>query len=313
MAGSAPGATLVAMQISAHLVAAVALLATLLVIVFAESSLRRRIRHFRSFQLFVITSGFLLIPANVVASGATTATTFHRAVLVASAATVIAQLVVGAVATIGPKPVARPRRVLAIGAHPDDLELACGGTLARLADAGHEIHALVMSDGSVGGNAATRPDEAYRGAAFMGLAECTVVGLPDTRLSSHEQEMVEAIEAKLRSLSPDLVLTHSRNDQHQDHAAVHWATMRAGRKHPAILCFESPSVTKDFSPQVFVDIDDYLDVKASAVAIHHDQSDKPYMGRDTLHAMATFRGSQSKLGVAEGFEAVRVPGFGGVL
>lgn len=301
------------MNISAHVLVAIALVTTLLIIVMAEVTLRRRLRHFRTLQLFVIAAALVLAPANVVAALASQATSFHLGVLIASIATLLTQLALLALNWIPVDRVSRPRRVLAIGAHPDDLELACGGTLARLADAGHEIHALVMSDGSVGGNADRRPDEALAGAKFMRLTQCDVLGLPDTRLGEYDQDMVSAIESRLRSLNPDLIFTHSSNDQHQDHAAVHWSTMRAARRHPAILCYESPSVTADFTPQVFVDIDDYLDAKATAVAIHHDQSDKPYMNKDSLAAMSTFRGSQGRLGRAEGFEAVRINAFSGVL
>ncbi|MFD0867393.1 PIG-L deacetylase family protein, partial [Tessaracoccus lubricantis] len=180
-------------------------------------------------------------------------------------------------------------------------------------DAGHEVHALIMSDGAVGGDPTARPGEAYAGAAFLRLTDCEVLGLPDTELASHDCTMVQAIEAKIVSLNPDLIFTHSSNDQHQDHEAVHWATMRAGRRHPAILCYESPSVTRAFSPQVFVDIADYVDAKASAVAAHHDQADKPYMNAQSLAGTATFRGAQGKLPMAEGFEAVRINGFAGVL
>lgn len=301
------------MNISVHLLLGSALIATTLVVVIAEVTLRRRVRHFRTLQLFVIASAFLLVPANVISSTAERTTAVHTAVLAASLAVLVAQVTVTAVNWLPVDRAHRPRRVLAIGAHPDDLELACGGTLARLADAGHEIHALVMSDGAVGGDAATRPGEAYAGARFMGLEDCRVVGLPDTRLTDHDQQMIKVIEDKIKTFNPDLVLTHSRHDLHQDHAAVHAATLRAGRRHPAILCYESPSVTADFAPQVFVDIDDYVQAKAAAVQIHHDQSDKPYMSAKSLAAMSTFRGSQARLGSAEGFEAVRVNAFSGVL
>ncbi|MDO5678427.1 MAG: PIG-L deacetylase family protein [Propionibacteriaceae bacterium] len=301
------------MNISAHLLVAVALVATLLIVVLAEATLRRRVRRFRTLQLFVICSALLLVPANIVSSLGAEPWIWHVVALVGGFSAVVAQAAIVVLAWVPVEKVDRPRRVLAIGAHPDDLELAAGGTLARLADAGHEIHALVMSDGSVGGNADARPGEAYAGAAFMRLTNCEVLGLPDTELASHDNDMVAAIEAKIVSLNPDLIFTHSSNDQHQDHEAVHWATMRAGRRHPAILCYESPSVTRDFSPQVFVDIENYLDAKSAAVAIHHDQADKPYMSEQSLAGIATFRGAQGKLRMAEGFEAVRINGFAGVL
>lgn len=201
---------------------------------------------------------------------------------------------------------AAPRRVLAIGAHPDDLELGCGGTLAKLADSGHEVRALVMSDGRRGGNPSERPKEAVRGGDFLGAVSTEVLGLPDTRLSEVANEMVAAIEAAVGRFNPDIVLTHSANDQHQDHQAVHEATLRAARQHPSILCFESPSVTRAFDPSVFVDVSDHLEVKVMAVAKHRDQADKPYMTPGRVRSVAQFRGAQARRGFAEAFEPVRM-------
>ncbi|MFI5957895.1 PIG-L deacetylase family protein [Cryptosporangium sp. NPDC051539] len=207
---------------------------------------------------------------------------------------------------IDPRPAGQPRRIVAIGAHPDDLELACGGTIAKLHDSGHEVHALVMSGGEVGGDASRRPGEAVSGGKLLGTTSVTVHDFPDTRLRDVELEMTQVIEAAIRRYNADIVLTHSGNDQHQDHHAVHLATLRAGRQHPAILCYESPSVTSDFSPQVFVDIGDYVDVKVSAVSAHRDQAGKPYMTGDRIRGIASFRGSQAKIAHAEGFEPVRL-------
>lgn len=200
------------------------------------------------------------------------------------------------------------RRILAVGAHPDDLELACGGTLAKLVDAGHEVRALVLSSGEVGGNVTLRPDEARSGAAFLGLGNLRVLRFPDTELETVSNEMVQAIEDEIRSFRPDVILTHSAHDQHQDHYAVHKATLRAGRSHHSILCFESPSVTREFDPSVFVDIDAYVDVKVEAILSHRNQVGKPYMTPQRVRAMAAFRGAQSKNSNAEAFEAVRLLG-----
>lgn len=197
-------------------------------------------------------------------------------------------------------------RVLAIGAHPDDLELACGGTLAKLADSGFEIRSLVMSSGQVGGDSSRRPDEARSGGRFLGAAEVEVLDFPDTDLAGSSQAMVAAIEERVRAFAPDLILTHSENDLHQDHHAVHLSVLRAARRFSSILCFESPSTTRDFNPSVFVDITDHLDIKVEAIRCHRDQRGKPYMGADTVRGAATFRGSQSRTAFAEGFEPVRL-------
>lgn len=200
-----------------------------------------------------------------------------------------------------PKPV-----VLAIGAHPDDLELACGGTLAKLAEAGYDVHAIVMSHGQVGGNPELRPSEARAGGELLGFTTVQVLDFPDTELGLHNVGMVKAIEARMDQLDPTVVLTHSEHDHHQDHHAVHFATMRAARRHPSILCFESPSTTRGFDPGFYVDIADFLEVKIRAVALHADQSEKPYMSAHRIRGIAAFRGAQAKTVFAEGFEVVRL-------
>jgi LmbE family N-acetylglucosaminyl deacetylase len=201
---------------------------------------------------------------------------------------------------------AQPRRILAIGAHPDDLEIACGGTLAKLRDTGHEIHGLVLTSGERGGNAALRPNEAQRGAQFLGLNSVRVMSFKDTCLKEQTVELVQTIEETVKMLNPDIIFTHSANDQHQDHQAVHEATLRAARNHSAILCYESPSTTKSFQPALFVDINNYVDIKIESIKEHRDQRTKPYMTPERVRGTAIFRGGQAKTRYAEGFEVVRV-------
>lgn len=203
-------------------------------------------------------------------------------------------------------PTTTARTYLAVGAHPDDLEIACGGTLSRLCDEGHHVHAIIMSDGRAGGDNGVRPDEARTGASTMGLCSIEIHSLTDTMLDHHSVEMVQIIEEKINQIHPDVIFTHSIHDQHQDHQAVHLAVLRAARKHPSILCYESPSVTSEFSPQLFVDITNYLDIKVKAVADHRDQAGKRYLRHDRLRGTANFRGAQGKVELAEGFEVVRI-------
>lgn len=203
---------------------------------------------------------------------------------------------------------ARPRSevILAVGAHPDDLELACGGTLARYAEDGAEVHGLVMNDGSRGGDSRKRLREADEGARVMGLTSITVLDHPDTSLSEDADAMVRDVEEAIARLQPTMIFTHSANDNHQDHVAVHLAVVRAARQHPSILCFESPSATRAFAPSVFVDIAGQVSAKEAAVQTHRDQSGKPYMTAHRVRGLAAFRGSQARTAYAEGFELVRM-------
>ena len=170
-----------------------------------------------------------------------------------------------------------------------------------------------MSAGEVGGDSSIRPSEAQAAGRYLGLVATEVLDFPDTRLESVSNAMVAAIERNLKDFSPDVIFTHSAHDQHQDHHAVHAATLRAARRHPAILCYESPSVTNEFVPSVFVDIEPYVDTKVAAIGRHADQRDKPYMGSERVAGMAAFRGQQAKIASAEAFEPVRVRAFEGVI
>lgn len=269
-------------------------------------TLRRRFRRPRLIQAVAVGAAAALGPVNVLQAVAP-----GRWVGAAAAvASLVALLGLAGLAYAlhnPPRPSRLPRRVLAIGAHPDDLELACGGTLVRLVDSGHEVHLMVMSRGGRGGDAVSRAAEAAAGGRFVAATGVEVLDHPDTRLSTCENEMAEAIERAIRRHQPDIVFTHSANDHHQDHRAVHAATLRAARHHPAVLCYESPSVTMSFRPTVFVDIEQQLEAKVGAVAAHRDQRGKPYVNGRRVRSLAAFRGGQARVGQAEGFEAVRMP------
>jgi len=197
----------------------------------------------------------------------------------------------------------RPRRILAIGAHPDDIEIACGGTLARLRDEGHQVKALILTLGDRGGDGHIRRLEAANGARFLGLNELTQLNLPDTCL---EMDPVrQAIEDKIAAFHPDIVLTHSEHDRHQDHRIVHHATLQAARRVNTILCYESPSTTLDFRPELFIEIGDYVDVKIESIREHRNQARKPYVDDALVRAQALVRGEQAKTRYAEGFEIQR--------
>lgn len=285
---------------------------TLSCVFFAERLVSRRIRRPSSFRAWVAiacSAGLALSGASAVLAASPwlvrrpwLAGLAHIACLAIFAALVALTLQ----RWISKQAVTEPRRILAIGAHPDDLELACGGTLAKFADAGHTIHALVLSNGEVGGEADRRALQASKGARYMGTSSIAVHDLPDTALEACANRLIQIIEKAIRTMRPDIILTHSANDQHQDHFAVHQATLRAARQHSTILCYESPSTTRAFAPTFFVDIEDHLDVKIRAVKTHADQVGKPYMSAERVTGMASFRGGQSKARHAEAFELVRM-------
>jgi LmbE family N-acetylglucosaminyl deacetylase len=204
------------------------------------------------------------------------------------------------------KPVCRPQRILAIGAHPDDIEIAAGATLAKSRDSGHYVYGLILTDGQVGGNGSKRKLEAGDGAVFLGLDEYKIADFPDTRLHEYPNEILKVIEGTITQINPDIIYTHSAHDIHQDHQVVHDATLRAARRASNILCYESPSASADFIPQYFVEVSDYVEVKIEALRAHWDQRKKPYMKQEKVRAKLAFRGEQARVDYAEGFEVVRM-------
>ncbi len=196
------------------------------------------------------------------------------------------------------------RRVLAIGAHPDDVEIGAGATLADHARRGDEIRILTMSRGRIGGDADRRATESAAAAHVLG-AELVLGDLEDTNISEHGAT-VTLIEAAVSSFDPDTVYVHSVNDVHQDHRAVHRATMVACRGVSHVFCYQSPSATVDFRPSRFVSVEDAMDRKIEAIAAFASQvSIRDYLAEDLLRSTARYWGRFGRCRYAEPFEVIR--------
>ena len=197
--------------------------------------------------------------------------------------------------------------ILAIGAHPDDIELGCGGNLAKLARDGARIHALVLSRGGRGCHAGIdRSDESHRALRRLGVTEVIQQDFPDTRFPACRNDIVAVIEQACAQIAPHRVYTMCGEDHHQDHRTVHEASIIACRSIPQILCYESPSTLPQFAPQVFEDISAQLDLKIHALREHASQGDRHYMQEDHLRCHAQFRGQQIGIGPSEGFVPYRL-------
>jgi LmbE family N-acetylglucosaminyl deacetylase len=226
---------------------------------------------------------------------------------------VLALIIVNLVWLIRSAPKAQKKlTILALGAHPDDIELGCGAALLRYKVEGHETHGLVFSIGEGGlhdpklKNNNPRKGEAERGGRVMHLDSLTVMELPDTRLSTRHEDIIRAIEESTRQLHPDVIFTHNRHDLHRDHHAVYLATMEAARRVPTLLCYENPNTPSSFQPNFFIEVSLYLEHKIKALKCHASQhTSRPYMEEDLVHSLARVRGGQARLRAAEAFEAIR--------
>jgi len=206
---------------------------------------------------------------------------------------------------LGPPPPERrstaPTSVLAVGSHPDDVELGCGGALVKHAAAGDRVTLLVVSDGEAGpGPVWLRRAEQQASAALLG-AEVVYGSLPDGQLGNREIDLVHLIERLIRERAVNCVYTHGRDDTHQDHRAVAVATWGAARRCARVLSYESPSSVA-FAPSVFIDISDALEKKVAALECHASQVGGSAMADvDMVRSVASFRGFQARTRAAEGF------------
>jgi LmbE family N-acetylglucosaminyl deacetylase len=194
------------------------------------------------------------------------------------------------------------KHVLALGAHPDDLELGCGATLAKLVDGGAIVTAMVLSDGSLGAQPGDdRGGETVAALASLGIAQVVRHAFPDTRLHEHLNDLIAVIEEQVRALAPARVYTMFHDDRHQDHRAVYQASVVACRRVPQILGYETPSSYPNFVPTLFEAVDDQIERKVAALKLHRSQGERLYMREDKIRSAAHFRGVQVDLGQTEGF------------
>ena len=195
-------------------------------------------------------------------------------------------------------------RVLAVGAHPDDVEIGAGGTLLAHRASGDSVTILTLSGGSRGGDAIVRRREAEAAASIL-RARLLMEDLEDTGIREGDPttSIIERVVAEVR---PTIVYTHSVNDIHQDHRNTHSATMVAARSVPYVLCFQSPLATIAFRPSRFVSIEHTLDRKMDAIAAFASQaSTREYLDDSLLRASARYWARFGGGSAVEPFEVVR--------
>lgn len=203
-------------------------------------------------------------------------------------------------------------RVLAIGAHTDDIELGCAGLLSRLRRAGCEISAIVFSRAEDSLPEGASPDtlerECGRAMAHLGLgpSSVTIKRFPVRRLHEFRQPILEDLVAINRQLAPQLVLTMSARDTHQDHQVVHSESARAFRSS-TILGYEIPWNQQETSAQLFAELaPEDLDTKSAMMAEYKSQNalGRRYMDGNYAETAASFHGYQSKMALAEAYEVI---------
>lgn len=210
-------------------------------------------------------------------------------------------------------------RVLVIAAHPDDEALGCGGTIARHAAEGDEVHLLFVADGETSRTMACKPNRNYMAFAASKILRTKppiFLDLRDQKLDTVPLlDITQAIEAVAAKIRPTIVYTHHAGDLNADHRIVHQAVMTAFRPLPgsacrAIYAFEVPSSTEwggGFAPNHFVSLESALDRKLDALKCYDDEM-RPFphpRSYEAAEALAEVRGSACGVHYAEAFMTMR--------
>jgi LmbE family N-acetylglucosaminyl deacetylase/ActR/RegA family two-component response regulator len=194
--------------------------------------------------------------------------------------------------------------VLAVGAHPDDVEIGVGGILLRHAGQGHEVTILTLTGGEAGGVVEDRAAESQRAAQLMS-ARLVHADLEDTSVSEGGRT-IATIRSVVEEIRPSTLYTHTIHDVHQDHRNVHKASLVAARTVSKLFCYQAPSTSVDFHPTRFVAIDEYLERKIEVIQAYTSQVKvRPYLDEELLRSTARYWGRFAQARYVEPLEVVR--------
>jgi N-acetylglucosamine malate deacetylase 1 len=207
----------------------------------------------------------------------------------------------------------KKQSVVAFGAHPDDLEIGMGGTLAKLARLGYDVNLVV----------ATLPNfvktdikeqrriEATMSAKTLGCKSPQFLDLSPDEITIG-RKFVTMIDEIINKHKPEAVFTQWIGDSHQDHQALTRAVIAASRDSNNLFMYETTipgGLTENaFRPQLYIDITETLELKANALDCFHSQKNNRCgnLWIDAVVGRCSYRGYQMNVKYAEAFEVVKV-------
>ena len=209
-------------------------------------------------------------------------------------------------------------KIMAIGAHLDDIEIACGGTLAKAVEAGHEVKVLIMSksgytnkEGKVQRSDELAVEEGLQALHTLGLTNIEILSFP-TKDIPFQSDVVNAIDVCMAKYNPDIIFTHHPFDTHQAHEGVAKASIAAARRKNTVFFYEpiTPSGRSyvPFKPSLYVDIESTLDKKIASLKCHKSEYNK-FGAEDWIEGVRCrcgFRGYEIGKKFAEAFEILRL-------
>ena len=183
-------------------------------------------------------------------------------------------------------------KVLAVGAHPDDIEIFMYGLLSIYKKEGHQVSTIIATDGAIGGEitgkklAKERANEAING--LQKLSSPIFLNLPDGKLGENLKHR-KIIKEIILKIMPDLIITHSENDYHSDHRSLSYIITEAVSHYiPILYCDTLMGI--NFNPNYYVDITDYYELKKEAILEHKTQSPQRFV--DLFELMNAYRAAQ---------------------
>jgi LmbE family N-acetylglucosaminyl deacetylase len=206
---------------------------------------------------------------------------------------------------------AKAKRVLVLSPHIDDGEFGCGGTIARLSREGYEVFYAAFSTAETSVPAGYPPNilevEVREATQHLGIAPARIqIFRYEVRtLPHHRQQILEDMVRMKRDIAPDMVFLPCSHDLHQDHETVTREGLRAFR-NGTLLGYEMPRNNITFSAQSFVALTE-ADVAAKICALkcYESQKFRGYTDERYVRALATTRGVQIGVELAEAFEVLR--------
>ena len=183
-------------------------------------------------------------------------------------------------------------KILALGAHPDDIEIFMYGLVSIYKKEGNEVFTMIATDGAKGGSQTDdllikqRAEEAKAG--LKNLSTPTFLNIPDSELGEDPIHQ-KIIKENILNIMPDLIITHSQNDYHADHRSLSILTSSAVSHYiPILYCDTLMGV--NFQPNYYVDITDHFEMKKEAVLKHNSQYPQRFV--DLFKLMNTYRAAQ---------------------
>ena len=200
------------------------------------------------------------------------------------------------------------RTVLAVGAHADDVELAVGGTIARLRRGGARVVMVVVS---LPGDYTLRMREAKAAAEILGCELSVLMTDGSRRIEDLKSyELVAMIDREVKEYAPAAMLTHGPSEFHRDHVLVHEACVSSQRLRYFDFFTYHPNfcrpVPVPFHPRAYVDITDTIETKMRAIAAHQSQFKCRGLGTDIYRDIARLNGRMVGVQYAEGLDVGRM-------